>query len=34
MVSDNDASLALWERLGPAEVAAAAVQDVLAAAGD
>jgi hypothetical protein len=34
MVSDNDASLALWERLGPPEVAAAAVQDVLAAAGD
>jgi hypothetical protein len=33
-VSDNDASLALWERLGPPEVAAAAVQDVLAAAGD
>jgi Beta-lactamase enzyme family len=32
--SDNDASLALWERLGPPEVAAAAVQDVLAAAGD
>jgi hypothetical protein len=34
MVSDNDASLALWERLGTPEVAAAAVQDVLAAAGD
>jgi hypothetical protein len=33
-VSDNDASLALWERLGPPEIAAAAVQDVLAAAGD
>ena len=33
-VSDNDASLALWERLGPPEVAAAAVQDVLALAGD
>ena len=33
-VSDNDASLALWERLGPPDVAAAAVQDVLAAAGD
>jgi hypothetical protein len=33
-VSDNDASLALWERLGPPGVAAAAVQDVLAAAGD
>ena len=33
-VSDNDASLALWERLGPPEVAASAVQDVLAAAGD
>jgi hypothetical protein len=32
--SDNDASLALWERLGPPEVAASAVQDVLAAAGD
>jgi hypothetical protein len=34
MVSDNDASLALWERLGTPEVAAAAVQGVLAAAGD
>ncbi len=33
-VSDNDASLVLWERLGPPNVAAAAVQDVLAAAGD
>jgi hypothetical protein len=33
-VSDNDASLALWERLGPPEVAAVAVQEVLAAAGD
>jgi Beta-lactamase enzyme family len=33
-VSDNDASLALWERLGPPEIAAAAVQDVLEAAGD
>ena len=33
-VSDNDASLALWERLGSPEVAAAAVQEVLAAAGD
>ena len=34
MVSDNDASLALWERLGPPEAAAAAVEDVLASAGD
>lgn len=33
-VSDNDASLALWERLGPPEAAAAAVEEVLAAAGD
>jgi len=33
-VSDNVAAYALWERLGPPEVAAAAVQDVLAAAGD
>ena len=33
-VSDNDASLALWERLGASEVAAAAVEEVLAAAGD
>ena len=33
-VSDNDASLALWEWIGSPEVAAAAVQDVLAAAGD
>ena len=33
-VSDNDASLALWERLGAPEVAAAAVEEVLAAAGD
>lgn len=33
-VSDNDAALALWERLGEPEDAAAAVQDVLAAAGD
>ena len=33
-VSDNDASLALWERLGPPEVAASATQDVLASAGD
>lgn len=33
-VSDNDASLALWERLGPPDAAAAAVQDVLVAAGD
>ena len=32
--SDNDAALALWERLGPPESAAAAVQDVLVAAGD
>ena len=32
--SDNDASLALWERLGPPEVAASAVQEVLASAGD
>ena len=29
-----DASLALWERLGPPEVAASAVQEVLASAGD
>jgi len=34
IVSDNDAALALWERLGPPEAAAAAVQDVLAAARD
>ena len=33
-VSDNDASLELWMRLGAPEVAAAAVQEVLAAAGD
>jgi hypothetical protein len=33
-VSDNDAALALWERLGPSEVAAAAVEDVLGSAGD
>lgn len=33
-VSDNDASRALWDRLGPPEVAGAAVQDVLASAGD
>ena len=33
-VSDNVAAYALWERLGPPEVAAAAVQDVLVAAGD
>lgn len=33
-VSDNEAALALWERLGPPEEAAAAVQDVLASAGD
>ena len=32
--SDNDAALALWELLGPPEVAAAAVESVLAAAGD
>jgi hypothetical protein len=32
--SDNDAALALWERLGQPESAAAAVQDVLVAAGD
>jgi len=32
--SDNVAAYALWERLGPPEVAAAAVQDVLEAAGD
>jgi Beta-lactamase enzyme family len=34
MVSDNAAAIALWERLGPPEAAAAAVQDVLASAGD
>jgi Beta-lactamase enzyme family len=33
-VSDNEASLELWERLGSPEAAAAAVQDVLASAGD
>jgi hypothetical protein len=33
-VSDNDAALALWDRLGSPEKAAVAVQDVLAAAGD
>jgi hypothetical protein len=33
-VSDNVAAYSLWERLGPPDVAAAAVQDVLAAAGD
>lgn len=33
-VSDNVAAYALWERLGPPELAAAAVQDVLVAAGD
>jgi Beta-lactamase enzyme family len=33
-VSDNEASLELWERLGPPEAAAAAVQEVLASAGD
>jgi hypothetical protein len=33
-VSDNDASLALWDRLGTPEEAGAAVQDVLASAGD
>ncbi len=32
--SDNDAALALWDRLGPPEAAAAAVEDVLASAGD
>ena len=32
--SDNDAARALWARLGPPEVAAAAVERVLAAAGD
>ena len=32
--SDNDAALALWERLGPPEESAVAVQDVLARAGD
>lgn len=33
-VSDNEASLELWGRLGSPEAAAAAVQDVLASAGD
>jgi hypothetical protein len=33
-VSHNDAARELWAGLGPPEVAAAAVQDVLAAAGD
>ena len=33
-VSDNEASLELWERLGSPQAAAAAVQDVLASAGD
>lgn len=33
-VSDNEASLELWERLGSPEAAAAAVQDVLASTGD
>jgi Beta-lactamase enzyme family len=33
-VSDNDAARALWELLGPPEVAASAVEAVLAAAGD
>ncbi len=33
-MSDNDAALALWARLGPPGVAAAAVEDVLALAGD
>jgi hypothetical protein len=33
-VSDNDAARELWERLGPPEIAAAAVQGVLAAVGD
>jgi Beta-lactamase enzyme family len=32
--SDNDASRALWARLGPPAVAGAAVESVLAAAGD
>jgi hypothetical protein len=32
--SDNDVARALWQRLGPPEVAAAAVERVLAAAGD
>jgi beta-lactamase family protein len=32
--SDNVAAYTLWERLGPPEVAGAAVEDVLAAAGD
>ena len=32
--SDNVAAYALWERLGPPEVAGAAVQDVLVSAGD
>jgi Beta-lactamase enzyme family len=33
-VSDNEASLELWRRLGSPAAAAAAVQDVLASAGD
>jgi hypothetical protein len=33
-LSDNDAALALWGRLGPPEAAGAAVEDVLASAGD
>jgi len=33
-VSDNVAAYTLWERLGPPEVAGAAVQDVLVSAGD
>jgi hypothetical protein len=33
-VSDNEAARALWDLLGPPEVAAAAVESVLAAAGD
>lgn len=33
-LSDNDAALALWERLGSPDAAAAAVQDVLVSAGD
>jgi len=33
-VSDNDAARALWELLGPPGAAAAAVESVLAAAGD
>jgi hypothetical protein len=32
--SDNDVALALWQQLGPPEVAGAAVERVIAAAGD